>query len=411
MKVYYNEYSPFPAQWIRNLISAGVVRGGMVDERSIELVPDGIGDFTRCHFFAGIGGWEIALQQAGWPKDVPVWTGSCPCQPFSAAGQGRGTADDRHLWPEFLRLIKANRPPRIFGEQVSGSKVTGKLFTERTFERLEPEARRAAGEADQEAWLKHVQTDLEGLGYIVGSVSFPACGVGAPHARQRLYWYACDARRVRDARLLDDSKGERREVCDTSNERKAYAPINAPSDSSDSSTNQRGSNARYVGNSPQCEDGTLHREPGSCLRQEEPTGGHGVSGGVANNSGKRLERWEEQSTREERQAAERDGYSSDRPGPTNGHWRAADWIFCRDNKWRPIEPGSSPLADGVSAKPPGGRTELARMARASRKGQLAGYGNAIVIPQAVEFIRACMEEESLWLQKNKSKSISKNAIH
>ena len=58
-----------------------------LDRRSIEdIKPDDVRGFTRCHFFAGIAGWELALRWAGWPADRPVWTGSCPCQPFSSAG-------------------------------------------------------------------------------------------------------------------------------------------------------------------------------------------------------------------------------------------------------------------------------------------------------------------------------------
>lgn len=65
------------------------------------------------------------------------------------------------------------------------------------------------------------------------------------------------------------------------------------------------------------------------------------------------------------------------PGPTNGFWGAADWLFCRDGKWRPVESGTFPLADGI----PG------------RVGLLRGYGNAIVPQVAAEFVKAFMEVE------------------
>lgn len=122
MKVaaYYNEIDPFAAQWLRNLIGGGHIAPGEVDERSIEdVTPDDLRGFTQCHFFAGIGVWSHSLRLAGWPDDKPVWTGSCPCQPFSAAGKGDGFADERHLWPHFFHLISERRPQHVFGEQVA----------------------------------------------------------------------------------------------------------------------------------------------------------------------------------------------------------------------------------------------------------------------------------------------------
>lgn len=162
---YYNEIEKYAAQWLRNLIQAGLIPPGEVDERSIADVTGGdLAGYTQCHFFAGIGGWSLALKLAGWPADKPVWTGSCPCQPFSNAGAGEGTADPRHLWPEFHRLIagQTQRPPAIFGEQVASPAGRG--------------------------WLTGVRSDLEALGYCFGAADLCAAGVGAPHIRQRLYW-------------------------------------------------------------------------------------------------------------------------------------------------------------------------------------------------------------------------------
>ena len=165
MPAYYNEIDPYAAQWLRNLIAAGHIAPGDVDERSItDVRPDDLRGYEQCHFFAGIGGWSLALRVAGWPDARPVWTGSCPCQPFSAAGKQRGSDDERHLWPTFFDLIRERRPASVFGEQVAG----------------------AAGLA----WLDHVCADLEGAGYAAAAADLCAAGVGAPHIRQRLYWVA-----------------------------------------------------------------------------------------------------------------------------------------------------------------------------------------------------------------------------
>ncbi|CAI0835861.1 Modification methylase HhaI [Serratia proteamaculans] len=162
---YYNEIDPYAAQWLRNLIAAGHIAPGDVDERSIEDVkPDDLRNYTQCHFFAGIGVWSYALRNAGWPDDKPVWTGSCPCQPFSTAGKGDGFDDERHLWPHFHWLISECRPEHVFGEQV------------------------ASGNAN--AWFDLVQADLEAMDYAFGIVPFPSAGVGSPHIRDRAYWVA-----------------------------------------------------------------------------------------------------------------------------------------------------------------------------------------------------------------------------
>ena len=160
---YYNEIDKTAVAWLRNLIGAGLLPEGDVDERSIrDVQASDLAPYTQCHFFAGIGGWPLALALAGWPTTEPVWTGSCPCQPFSTAGRQGGEADRRHLWPEFQRLIAECRPATVFGEQVASK----------------------AGRA----WLSGVRTDLEALEYGVGASDLCAASIGAPHIRQRLYW-------------------------------------------------------------------------------------------------------------------------------------------------------------------------------------------------------------------------------
>jgi DNA (cytosine-5)-methyltransferase 1 len=185
---YYNEIDPFAAAWLQRLINSGHIAPGIVDTRSIEDVkPDDLRGFTQCHFFAGIGVWSHALRLAGWPDDRPVWTGSCPCQPFSAAGKGDGFADERHLWPAFFHLIKERRPSAVFGEQVASK--------------------------DGLAWLDLVHADLEGEGYTVGAADLCAAGIGAPHIRQRLYWVAdADCEQRDGSRHL--GQGRRSELAD-----------------------------------------------------------------------------------------------------------------------------------------------------------------------------------------------------
>jgi len=163
MTAYYNEIEPYAAQWLRNLIAAGHIAPGEVDERSIrDVAPEDVAGFDQAHFFAGIGVWSHALRLAGWPDDQPVWTGSCPCQPFSAAGKQLGAEDERHLWPEFARLIRERRPSVVLGEQVAS----------------------ALGRD----WFVSVRVDLEALGYAVAAADLGAASVGAPHIRQRLWW-------------------------------------------------------------------------------------------------------------------------------------------------------------------------------------------------------------------------------
>lgn len=143
MTAYYNEWVKEAAAWLRELIQLGLIPAGDVDTRSIaDVRADDLVGYGQCHFFAGIGGWPLALRLAGWSDAWPVWSGSCPCQPFSEAGKRTGTADERHLWPEFRRLIAQRRPAIVFGEQVASQ----------------------AGRA----WLAAVRADLEALGYAAG---------------------------------------------------------------------------------------------------------------------------------------------------------------------------------------------------------------------------------------------------
>jgi len=301
VSAYYNEIDPYAAQWLRNLIAAGHIAPGDVDERSIaDVKADDLKGYAQCHFFAGIGVWSYALRLAGWPDDRPVWTGSCPCQPFSAAGKRGGFDDERHLWPAWFRLIRECRPPVVFGEQVASR--------------------------DGLAWLDAVYADLEGAGYAVGAVDLCAAGVGAPHIRQRLFFVA---------ERMGDGLGPRLE---------GHAG-HGDGDGGRSHTAGPVTEAGAVGG--------LGDDDGGGRAKLGPTRVHD-HGQRGNDAARRGE----------------DGG----PGPTNGYWADPDWLYCRDGKWRPVEPGTFPLAHGAP----------------QRVGRLRGYGNAIVAQAAAEVIRAYM---------------------
>jgi DNA (cytosine-5)-methyltransferase 1 len=322
--VYYNEIDPYAAQWLRNLIAAGHIAKGEVDERSIQLVDSAdLADFAQCHFFAGIGVWSHALRLAGWPDDKPVWTGSCPCQPFSAAGKRSGFDDERHLWPDFFRLIRERRPSVVFGEQVASK--------------------------DGLEWLDLVQADLEGAGYTSAAADLCAAGVGAPHIRQRLYWVA-DANG--GGRGAQGVVGSMDKVPQRWADQRGALAESSPRVCGLAHTND----ARLEGR------GAVRQRADQCV-----VGPNGVANGLVDASDERHERH----SGDGREAQRRSEHAS----PTNGYWRDADWLYCRDGKWRPVEPGTFPLAHGA----------------ASRVGRLRAYGNAIVPQVAQAFIEAFME--------------------
>ena len=406
MAAYYNEIDPYAAQWLRNLIDAGHIAPGIVDERSIEDVhPNDLRGFTQCHFFAGVGVWSLALRRAGWSDDRPVWTGSCPCQPFSAAGAGAGFEDARHLWPTFAWLIKQCKPAIIFGEQVASKAV--------------------------EPWVDLVHADLEALGYAFGAIPFPSAGVGAPHIRDRLYWMAdSKSGRYEWPRKLNQSTGR-----DGPSHLRATGGMDNADDTRPQGHAGHGGSAERKGSDrPAAETGvfsglehtrldndasqveTAGDRKSKADRSTDITGGSGIpsrgladlhsdgcdqgrqcqpstgndgakrdsaASGMADTDGNR-------SNRAQRTSAES---SSDRPnrwvsiggsgdslpgrtaGPTNGLWADADWLFCRDGKWRAAEPGTFPLAHGAT----------------SRVGRLRAYGNAINAEAATQFIAAFLE--------------------
>ena len=324
---YYNEIDPFAAAWLRNLITAGLIAPGDVDERSItDVRANDLVGYAQCHFFAGIGGWSYALRLAGWPDDRPVWTGSCPCQPFSAAGAGRGIDDERHLWPELARLIGECSPAICFGEQVAS----------------------AAGRS----WLASVRSDLEGMGYGVGAADLCAAGAGAPHIRQRLFWVA-DAYHER-------RKGEHAQLRRNESERISSALLEVAG----GGTPRGVANAMPAGRAERRTGagvGSIAR--GRCagglvdpVRDGRVEGRRDTTGSV---------------DADRARSADFHGHA----GADDGAWSDVEWLPCADGVSRPVEPGTFPLADGV----PG------------RVGLLRGYGNAIVPQVGAEFVMASME--------------------
>lgn len=329
MTAYYNEIDPYAAQWLRNLIAGGHIAPGEVDERSIEdVTPNDLRGFTQHHFFAGIGVWSYALRQAGWPDDKPVWTGSCPCQPFSAAGKGAGFDDERHLWPSFQWLIEECKPQHIFGEQV------------------------AAGNAN--AWFDLVQADLEGMGYAFGLTPFPASGIGAPHIRERAYWVAYADREYKSA------TGNQAGVTDRAGDGETDGMANTASD-----------RWWWKWQATEVKDGWEERR---FIRGELPS---------------RSERCPLHSI----QQATLQGSEFVSTIEVNGFWRDADWLLCRDGKWRPVESGTFPLVARFAKSLGHGKSSLRAMAGRNRTGRLKGYGNAINAEAAKAFIQAYMECE------------------
>src|SRR5574337_839519 len=351
---YYNENDLRAAEWLRNLIGGGHIAPGIVDTRSIEEVrPDELKPFTQCHFFAGIGLWSHSLRLAGWADTGPCWTGSCPCQPFSVAGKGRGTADERHLWPAFFHLIAQRQPSVIFGEQVAS--------------------------ADGRTWLATVRSDLEATGYAVGAADLCAAGVGAPHIRQRLYWVA-DAERVQRSA----AQGFAYAGTDGRNYSGMRGEVRGLADSTILGRRQRSS--YYEGSIPRT--GAAQRR-GFGLTND---GDIGVGLGDADDSGP------------ERRRDELGEHAGECAAWASSPWRDVEWLQCTDGKARPTQPGLFPLAHGLPRSVgllPAGRRRLVAMAglddaslrraRQYRVTTLRGYGNAIVPQVAREFIAAYMD--------------------
>ena len=351
MSVYYNEWDSAAAQWLRNLIKAGHLPPGDVDERSIKDVrADDLVGYTQLHFFAGIGGWPLAARLAGWPDDREIVTGSCPCQPYSVAGKGEGDADPRNLWPDFFRILSARRPACIMGEQVQAAVGKG--------------------------WLDRVRTDLEGIGYAVRGVGVPACAVNAPHRRDRL-WFVAGS--------MGDAQGERRDGRQDPAEQNGWLGTEtAGGDVADRNDSEWRADVAARNDADGHQAGW--KQVASDIAER---GASAVADGDRNRC----------SSRDAATAPTGYGGSAQSIGGANA-WDSSAWIIGHDGKARRVGTRVRRMDHGLSAGMAGMRTgtneeiEMIPLLAHSVRGRVAklkGLGNAIVPAVAAEVIKAWME--------------------
>ena len=396
---FYNENDPHAAAWLRELIARKLIPDGVVDERSItEIRASDLSPFVQCHFFAGSGGWSLALQLAGVSADTRLWTGSCPCQPFSSAGKGEGEEDERHLWPTFFKLIEACRPPVVFGEQVASALVVGKT---------------GGGHREENGpvWLDGVFADLESAGYATGATVLGAHSVGAPHIRQRLYWVADSIGEGLEGHRRDERDGGEPGRLDPL----AAGPVAA------------GGSVGGLGNPPSGGLGIIGDAP------RPGSGGHADGSGDAScGMGNPIDTARERDARglpapQEGEHGTRvavDGrgpLGPEHAGPSvDSFWGDSVWLPCRDGKHRrvPAQSVLQPVADGLPDLVGAGWSDLLEatpgLAEAAkgfplassdpfklatrgtvRPALLKGAGNAIVPQVAAEFIQAYLEVTAL----------------
>nr|VFK58246.1 MAG: C-5 cytosine-specific DNA methylase [Candidatus Kentron sp. UNK]VFK68333.1 MAG: C-5 cytosine-specific DNA methylase [Candidatus Kentron sp. UNK] len=148
-----------------------------------------------------------------------ITTAGFPCQPVSVAGQRRGARDDRYLWPALYDFIVRDKPRWFVGENVAGLASMGEPIGAARLEdkAIMRDAKRDIYQAvlsqQEEMLLERICQDLEEAGYNVVPFLIPACAVGAPHERGRV-WIVADAYRVREPQLQGSEQNERRWPCD-----------------------------------------------------------------------------------------------------------------------------------------------------------------------------------------------------
>ena len=401
MPAYYNEFDPQKAEWLRELMKRDLIAPGDVDERSIDdIAPNELMGYTQHHFFAGIGVWSYALRKAGWPDERPVWTASCPCQPFSSAGKGDGFDDERHLWPSLFWLIQQLRPVQVFGEQVASK--------------------------DGLAWLDLVQNDLESEAYTCGAVDSCAAGYGAPMLRQRLYWMAypesIGQQMSREkSRYALESPSNNIRLADTKCIKcgegcvQGYIKANDEERERPASKSTRGCIVEWLADTD-CK--SSKRRTGSVSGEKAQVCGERIEHGscpngypngcedkrLASTNNHRFTQGRKSQPTTGNDGVERDNVSSSKKPaacPTNGHWKDTDWLFCRDGLWRPTESIDKPLDDELANRlgyrSIGGRYSLDPLKEKAenRVMRLRGYGDAIVAEQAIAFIEAALEIENI----------------
>jgi DNA (cytosine-5)-methyltransferase 1 len=381
MGAYYNEFDPKAAQWLRELIKGGHIADGDVDDRSItEVTRDDVKGYDQCHFFAGIGGWSLALRLAGWPDTGRnVWTGSPPCQPFSAAGQRKGAADARNLWPVYVRLIAECHPSALFGEQVAAAISNG--------------------------WLDAVFADLESEGYACAATVLPACSVGSPHIRQRL-WIVADALRAGHSTQGHSPQDSRQSangcvgsgaigiVADTDGGQSRQQHGQQPTDASIDGCGFSGSGSVELGEP----ENIGHERAGTARRRRRGLADSGELGNTNDTRPQGHRRPEPEHDEAGRQGAQR----HDRQA---GFWDSLEWLPCADGKARPTESRFQPMADELSDslgyRRDGDRYILSPLIQKTKNRvmRLRGYGNAINVSIAQAFIEASVDAISIQADK------------